>query len=117
MIGGQAGERRLVERAERGLGLEGPADGVRRARAVDEAKGVDAVIDTVGETVGERRGGDIILIGAGFGIASEIGLHRGGIGLADRKRDGEGKSVSVRVALGGWRIPKQTKHKNYKPTI
>src|SRR3546814_159612 len=81
MIGGQAGERRLVGRAERGLGLEGPADRVRRARAVDEAKGVDSVIGAVGETVGERRGGDMILIGAGFGMMREIGLHRGGIGL------------------------------------
>src|SRR3546814_10123111 len=95
MIGGQAGERRLVERAERGLGLEGPADGVRRARAVDEAKGVDAVIDTVGETVGERRGGDIILIGAGFGMASEIGLHRGGIGLAGRSEEHTSELQSI----------------------
>src|SRR3546814_11360862 len=116
MIGGQAGERRLVERAERGLGLEGPADGVRRARAVDEAKGVDAVIDTVGETVGERRGGDIILIGAGFGMASEIGLHRGGTGLdgRDRKRGVEGKRVSVRVDRGGCRLLKKTKY-SYTP--
>src|SRR3546814_21020452 len=51
MIGGQAGERRLVERTERSLGFESPAARVRRARAVDEAKGVDAVIGAVGETV------------------------------------------------------------------
>src|SRR3546814_6394399 len=92
MIGGQAGERRLVERTERSLGFESPAARVRRARAVDEAKGVDAVIGAVGETVGERRGGDMILIGAGFGMMREIGLHRGGIGLA-------GRGVGARRAL------------------
>src|SRR3546814_15150795 len=71
MIGGQAGERRLVERTERSLGFESPAARVRRARAVDEAKGVDAVIGAVGETVGERRGGDMILIGTGFGLIGQ----------------------------------------------
>src|SRR3546814_18318048 len=84
MIGGQAGERRLVERTERSLGFESPAARVRRARAVDEAKGVDAVIGAVGETVGERRGGDMILLGTGFGMIGKIGLHTGGAGLAGR---------------------------------
>src|SRR3546814_8160364 len=92
MIGGQAGERRLVERTERSRGFESPAARVRRARAVDEAKGVDAVIGAVGETVGERRGGDMILIGTGFGMIGKIGLHRGGAGLA-------GRGVGARRAL------------------
>src|SRR3546814_14842811 len=92
MIGGQAGERRLVERTERSLGFESPAARVRRARAVDEAKGVDAVIGAVGETVGERRGGDMILIGTGFGMIGKIGLHRGAAGLA-------GRGVGARRAL------------------
>src|SRR3546814_5041905 len=100
MIGGQAGVRRLVELAERVLGLECPADRLRRARVVDEAKGVDAVIGAVGETVGERRGGDMILIGAGFGMMREIGLHRGGIGLAGRGV-GARRALERNESLGG----------------
>src|SRR3546814_13680018 len=53
----------------------------------------------------------------GFGAAHHLGrLRREPRHRRDRKLVVEGKSVSVRVDLGGSRIIKQTKHKNYNNT-
>src|SRR3546814_16066386 len=48
----------------------------------------------------------------GLGEVVNNPVHASGVGLLDRKRVGEGKSVSVRVDLGGRRIIKKKKKNN-----
>src|SRR3546814_20178449 len=52
----------------------------------------------------------------GLANAAQIAAHAARVGLLDRKRDVQGKSVSVRVDLGGPRIIKN-KHTHKNPNI